>query len=235
MPKNLVSKSDFATKCGISRAAVSKACKKLLKAALVGERIDAGHPDAIEYANRTDRGKPQKKATRKPSQKKDPIATQISDQKETHIRGHAAKALKKIEDARAKLVTEEQGNEDDPQWYLEYTLREIIDKHGSETAFFDWLKAVKAIEEIEAKRIANAAAKGRLISRELVLVGVIDPINSAHLRMLQDGAKSITAGVISKHSGGADLPEIEAFTSDIIGSFIVPVKAKIARVIKDNA
>ena len=121
----------------------------------------------------------------------------------------------------------------DIQAFADMTLRELIHRFGTDTAFVDWLNATQKIEAINEKRLKNAQTKGLLISRELVKVGVIDVFNSAHLRQLKDGAKSIAAGVISKHAGGAELSETEAFVSDILGSFIRPIKNKIARSLKN--
>lgn len=122
---------------------------------------------------------------------------------------------------------------DDIGVFLDMSLRDLIDKFGTDTRFVDWLSATQKIESINEKRLKNAATQGLLISRDLVKVGVIDTFNSAHLRLMKDGAKSITAGVIAKHASGASLVEVEAYVSDILGSFIKPVKAKIARALKN--
>lgn len=122
---------------------------------------------------------------------------------------------------------------EDIQSFLDYTLLELIEKFGTDTRFSDWLNATQKIENINEKRLKNAATKGKLISRELVRVGVIDEFNSVHLRLLKDGAKNIAGGVISKCSGGAEIAEIEMFISGILGSFIKPVKAKIIRNLKN--
>ena len=115
----------------------------------------------------------------------------------------------------------------------DFTVREVFEKFGTESRFIDFLAAIQKIEAINEKRLKNAQTKGLLISRELVKNGVIDTFNSAHLRLLKDGAKSIAAGAISKHSSGAELAEVEGYVSDILGSFIKPVKSKIDRVLKN--
>ena len=151
----------------------------------------------------------------------------------TKPRGQAAvKEAKK----REAPLEEREGTIDIPediQTFADFTLRELIEKFGTDTRFVDWLSATQKIEAINEKRLKNAQTKGELISRRLVKNGVIDTFNAAHLRLLKDGAKSIAAGVISKHSGGAELSEIEAYVSDILGSFIKPVKGKITRVLKN--
>ncbi len=119
--------------------------------------------------------------------------------------------------------------------YLDMTLRELVDKFGTATSFSDWLAATKRIEDVYEKRLKNAKTKGELISRKLVEIGVIDVFNSAHLRLMADGAKTLANGVISKHLTGVEVPEIEAFITDIVGSFIKPVKSKIERSLRNVA
>lgn len=123
---------------------------------------------------------------------------------------------------------------DDLADFLDYSLRDLIERFGTGLRFNDWLNATQKIEQINEKRLKNAATKGALISRHLVQTGVVDVFNQAHLRLLKDGAKSIAAGAISKHASGVELAEVEAFVSDILGSFIKPVKNKILRSLKNN-
>jgi len=122
---------------------------------------------------------------------------------------------------------------DDIQVFADMTIREAVRQFGTDTRMVDWLRAVKSIEDINAKRIQNAEKQGVLISKELVQIGVIDVFNAAHLKLMKDGAKSIAAGVISKHLSGAGNADIEHYISDILGSFIKPVKDKIKRSLKD--
>lgn len=113
--------------------------------------------------------------------------------------------------------------------FLDWTLRDLLDEHGTSARFYDWLKATKELESVEEKRIKNAQSRGRLVSRELVEVGVIDPFNAAHVRLMTDGAKAITAAVLAKSAAGIAAVEIETYVTDVVGSFIRPVKDKVAR------
>lgn len=118
---------------------------------------------------------------------------------------------------------------DDIEQLADLTLRELIEKFGTGYRFHDWLKSLKEIEAVNEKRIKNAQSQGKLISRHLVEVGVIDPFNSAHVRLMTDGAKAVTAAVLAKHQAGISEQEIEAYVTDVVGSFIRPVKAKVER------
>lgn len=118
---------------------------------------------------------------------------------------------------------------DDVEGLADLTLRELIEKFGTGYRFLDWLKALKEIEAVNEKRIKNAQSMGKLISRQVVEVGVIDQFNAAHVRLMTDGAKAITAAVLAKHQAGIGEQDIEAYVSDVVGSFIRPVKSKIER------
>lgn len=122
---------------------------------------------------------------------------------------------------------------EDIESFADMTLRELIGRFGTEYAFIEWLKATKHIEDINAKRIANAEKSGELVHRELVQKGVIEPVNAAHLKLLSDGSKTIANRVTALNKSGATVEEIEKFVSDQISSFIVPMKKKIGRILKD--
>jgi hypothetical protein len=108
---------------------------------------------------------------------------------------------------------------------LDLSLREVIEKFGTDARLVDFLNAVQKIENINEKRLKNAKIEGELVNRQLV-AKIIDIFNSANLKILKDGSKSIAAGVISKHSAGANQVECEAFASDIMSSFIKPAKER---------
>jgi len=276
MVKNLVNKSEFARLAGVSPAAVTKVTKTLLRAALIGNKIDIDHASAVAYL------------TAKEIEQTPALATGIDPRYEEGLkwcrdneiwsarglhtgigisRDRATNIIKMaklanldktkapqepdnkrvVSGQESVRVTKKQASlkdlnngeniiheiPEDITAFAEMTLRELIERFGTDTAFIDWLSATQKIEAINEKRLKNATTKGELISRTLVKNGVIDVFNSAHLRLLKDGAKSIAAGTISKHSSGAELAEIEAFVSDILGSFIKPIKNKIARILKD--
>lgn len=220
MTKKLVSRAEFARRAGVSGAAVTKACDSILKDALEGKRIDLAHPLAASYIESK-------------AKKQTQVVTE-EPKKKPHARGHVvAKEAKKT----GAPQEAEWGGIDGSQHIsslLDNTLREILDEFGTDIRFVDWLSAAQKIEVINEKRLKNAQTEGHLITRDLVKRGVIDTFNAAHLRLMKDGAKSIAAGVISKHAGGAELSEVEAYVSDILGSFIKPVKGKIARVLKNG-
>lgn len=116
---------------------------------------------------------------------------------------------------------------------VDMTLRELIDKFGTDIYFVDWLAATKKIEDIAEKRIKNAALEGTLISRELVKIGIIDTLDGAFTRMLSDGSKTIAVRAKALIEAGGNSAAVEELVAKQLTSFINPTKAKIARVLRN--
>jgi len=150
------------------------------------------------------------------------------------IKGHTAKRQTKKSEAIQNISTESYKHEipDDMQIFADMTLRDLIERFGTDIAFLDWLKAVKELENIEAKRIKNAESAGVLINRELVRTGIIEPINNAHIQLLTDGAKTLALKIQTMVQAKEDLAEIEESVVDQMSSFIRPVKDKIMKALK---
>lgn len=279
MVKKLISKAELSRRAGVTAAAVTKAIRNGLNAAMDGKRIDANHPLVVKYI--TDRA---------PTQTGEPPATGIDPLYEDAVnhcresgrytassiqralkigynrackilammkaagtdkpgtksasppppdtKGIATKSTTKKAAALAKLNDVDTGTiiheiPEDISAFIDMTLREILQRHGTDTAFLDWLKATKSIEDINEKRLKNAVTRGELVSRELMKTGVIEPINAAHLKLLTDGAKTIALRVTVMHGAGRPLEDCEKFVADQIGSFIKPMKSKITRSLKN--
>ena len=149
--------------------------------------------------------------------------------KAPHVRGTAArKERRKAEsDETAEEVPENIAE------YADMTLRQIIQKFGTDVRFVDWLKAVKAIEDIQEKRLKNEQAQGNLVNRDLIRTGIIEPLNTAHVKMMTDGAKAISVRVPAMAAAGEETVDIERYISGVISSFIKPVAPKVERAIKN--
>ena len=150
------------------------------------------------------------------------------------IKGHTAKNNTKKAESLANLLEDKKVHEipENISSFADKTLRELIEQFGTEMAFLDWLKAIKEIENIETKRLKNAAAAGKLINRELVCIGMIEPINTAHIQLLTDGAKTLALKITTMVKAGEEIPAIEKSVVDQMSSFIRPVKDKIAKALR---
>jgi hypothetical protein len=122
---------------------------------------------------------------------------------------------------------------EDIREFADMSLRDLVHRFGTTTAFKDWLAATKMIEDINKKRLENAKTQGELVSRYLVKIGIIEPIDAAHIKLLTDGAKTIARRVTAMTAAGKSVEDCEKFVADQITSFIRPVKAKVARALKN--
>lgn len=109
------------------------------------------------------------------------------------------------------------------------SLRDLVLIFGTDSMFLEWLKARREIERVHETELKNAERRGRLIARDKVKIGIIDPINSAHKKLLSDGSKSITTRVIAMHEAGKDEVEIRRWVQTQIGQFIKGAKARAKR------
>lgn len=281
MSANLITKSEFSRRAGVEPSTITRACKTVLKDAVVGKKLDASHPSAIAYLEEKHTPKGEAPATGI-----DPLYeaavtscgisgryTATSIQKAHKIGWERAKAIlatmqvngvipenptpqdpvdstpippvidtaSKPRGHVAKNQSKKEGKYEEGSFTVpEYigdladmTLRELIMQFGTDVRFVDWLKATKEIEMINEKRLKNAESEGTLVSRRLVKVGIIDPLESAHIKLLTDGVKTIARRSVALHDSGRDLSEIEDFVADQISSFLRPVKAKVARALKN--
>jgi hypothetical protein len=150
-----------------------------------------------------------------------------------HIRGYAAaNERKKREPSQEEKDRAYMSMPQDIREFHDMPLLDVVTMFGTDVAFVDWLKATKVIEDIAEKRLKNAATKGELVSRDLVRVGILDPVQTAHTKLLTDGVKTIATRVVAMHGAKRPQGEIEKFVADQITSFIKPMKARISRTMK---
>ncbi len=255
--EKLVHRSDFAKMCGKSPSAITQATKNRLKDACVGRRINIGHPSAIAYIV-LHTGKepqfepkalpfveqpvkndlsplPEKLVQTEPSPPTDiesPIETDsqpspaheplVKSEPPPYRRGHNVVKDKKEAAELPEDITE----------LRSLTLDQIIKKHGTKTAFLDWLKAGQIIESIEEKRIKNSANRGKTISVDVVNVGILDRMEALFIMLLTDGAKSISSQAYNITKSGGTPEQVQKMTLDKISSYIKPTKIKMANAVR---
>lgn len=282
----LKNRAQFAEIAGVSGAAITKACKGILKPALVGKRINIDHKAAVEYLQKKENernpeiaatgldpayedavafcvnnevysanqihlnlGIPQRRALKivatmkalgiVPEPDEPPPIIETPQKKPRVIRGQTKHVeTKKSEALRNLNENVEQGQTiheipADIVKFADMTLRELIQRFGSDVAFLDWLKATKAIEEINEKRLKNAQTRGDLVSRELVRRGIIEPIESAHIKLLTDGSKAMAVRASALIKADEPVESVEKYIAEQITSFIRPVKTKVKRALRD--
>jgi hypothetical protein len=253
MKQKIITKFAFSKLCGVTASAMTKACKHALKGALVGNRIDLNSKTAKDYikkkalqqTKKTEQNvnkKVHKKVKEKTGSSSGKVKTKkiISGKnaaKETKKKEAAKEALKNINDIEDPEIKEEDYSTidipEDIREFADWSLRKIIFHFGTDVRFLDFLKALKAIEEINEKQLKNAKTKGELVSRELIKVFVIDIFNACFIKMLSDGARTITTRTIAMVKAKRKQSDILDFVVDTIASFIKPAKVKAKRGLKN--
>jgi len=172
------------------------------------------------------------------------------DTSRTTARPPAPRTVSGVEAARttkksASVVIPQQDEDDGPQMvqarelpeniavFADWTLQDIVNKYGTDAAFVDYLRALKAIEDVAEKRLKNAQSRGELINRHVVKSGMIDTLDGAFTRMLTDGAKTIATRTHSLVKTGAKVQDIEDLVAKQLSTFIKPTKSKITRVLRN--
>lgn len=217
--KKLITQADFSVEAKVSRAAVSKAATRGLKAAMVDDRIDIAHPDAQAYIKRQ-----QDKKT-----KKTPVAAKP---KPPAKRKGGAKSKPKPpakEPAPAIHFSEDKAIAP----YMDWTLRELIRVHGSSAQFKRYTDSVKVLADIRNKDLKSAELEGTLIPRAIVKTHLFGAIENNNLRLLTDMPKTITRRLDALIKSGSTVEDCETVVRELLSAHIKGVKAAAKRILKN--
>jgi hypothetical protein len=221
MAKKLLSKADFARVAEVSKQAVGKAMKEgKLQAAVVGDRVDMMHPDAVTYLKRPRRGSVRRASDLETVKQK---LTDSSTDPAPTSDGNGASA--------GELLVTDTGL--DISRYADMTLRDLVDRFGSVRALKDWLEALKKIEDIREKRLNNEEVQRQLISRELVKTHVFGFLEAGNRRLLGDTPKTIARRLYSLARSDAPIEEGEKLVREIIGSQLNPQKERVSKLLRE--
>lgn len=252
---NLVTMAEFAELAGIEPATLRGLCRGALKPATHGTRIDLSHKRVIDYFDQRTKLKNddplysaflalwndmgENATTQAIADTLQAGQRRVGDMYRAAVATGDIKPIVKHRDKPGPLGALERRQREslkdiphDLSELMTWTLGEIIAKWGTATAFLDWLRATKMLEDIQEKQLKNAEKSGVLISRDIVKRGIIDPIDSAHIKLLTDGVKTVAKRAMAMTSAGRPQEDIEKFVGDQIGSFLRPLKAKISRALK---
>lgn len=226
----LISRADLARRCGVSKAAITKACATKLAAGCVADRIDVDHESVRAYmaSKGITLGGSAGAPTKNAKAAKKPPAPPTKSAKPAPNRRRKPTADRP---ADAGFVGAE-GSNDDLE-HLAAVIGPLLERFGTETRFKDWLFALKEIETIREKRLKNEETEGALISRELVKTHVFGAIEAGNRRLLGDSPKTLARRLYALAKSGADVEVAEQTVREIIGSQLKPVKATAVRVLKN--
>lgn len=208
-------RSEFAVMCGVSRAAITKACNEggQLAPSFDGSSIDIAHAAARAYhLAKTGQELPDARSYGQ------------------HTRGVAAgkeKRKRETSDTLPPLEDAEHISE-----FLDMTLRDVIDKFGTDVRFLDWLKAVEKLEAIRDKRLRNDERENKLVPRELV-GAVVGSFERCFSLQLNDASKTISARLYSYVKAGRTVEDATQLVEDQIGAPIKDAKRRIADAMRE--
>lgn len=234
MPR-IVTRAEFARLAGVSRVAVTKAAARQLAAACSADRIDADHPAAVAYLEQRRGARPGSSArapttSRKAAPRRPPAppARGPTAAESPPVRRAARRRSPRKPPPEQKRITLDRLDE------LEADLAPIVEKWGTGRDIRDQLLALKELQVIRGKRLANEETEGRLISRDLVRTHVIGVIDAGNRRLLHDAPKTIAREVYAQAAAKVDVEQAEQTVRDIIGSQLAPVKTSAARLLRGD-
>jgi hypothetical protein len=218
----LIKKIELSRLVGVSSAAVSQAIRAgKLDGAINGSLVDIDHPVAIDWIkNAKKRSKGYKNGKGKPGIKP-------GEKKKKHV------SYKDKDDDNLPRQTgqdiEERVNElpTDLRLLVDKSLRELIELFGTAQIMDGWLKNTLTLDKIYKQRIENAQKEGTLISRDVVLRGVVQPIDTAFQKLMTDFARQVARKVGPMAMAGRASEEIEMAVRDQMSDHLVKVKTSI--------
>lgn len=222
-----VSRAELARRAGVSRSAITKACKKrLADAVLPSGMVDVAHPTVVEWARA--RGL-------HPDQLRDPGSVVVGPWPvEPSTDTEAEQDDEEILEADRATLRAARSTDPADDLLLDMTFREISDEHGSQDGFGFWLDARKKWAEIRKLELANADKAGRLIARDFVKTHVFGAIEGANRRLLSDSPKTIARRIYALARAEAPIEEAEKVVRELISSQLRPVAATAARVLREE-
>ena len=133
---------------------------------------------------------------------------------------------KKRNSHKKKDHPEPLGNPTD--YFLNLTVRDVLGEYGTVENFIDHLIAIRDKANVEYKFLRSAQKKGDLIPRSEALP-ILDFLNTANVKLMTDGAKTITKRATTMVEAGRSFDDIEAFVIDVMRQHIDVAHDKVER------
>ena len=99
-------------------------------------------------------------------------------------------------------------------------LCQVVDQFDTDTVFNGWLTVAKAIEDINEKRLKNAASISGLVSHHFVRSSIVEPFDEMNKSLLTDDVSAIAQNVVVMVDVRKSLEECEEFIADQFILFI---------------
>ena len=212
----LIKKSEFAEMCGVSQPAIHRATQnQKLAEAVVNGKIDLDHHQADRYLKAKQEGKSLREVPEHD--------TGMRAKKNNDAKAFEEKLKENVDDGDNSMSS------DNIKSLGELTLNEFSEKFRDDPFAADYLKSVKLIEDIEEKRLKNEERRGELISRDLVMRCLFNPVNEFIIKCISEGSR--TAALDISELNNPDHIEIHAKIQDFIESYASPLKKKMRNLV----
>ena len=116
--------------------------------------------------------------------------------------------------------------------FVNWTLRELLNRFGSSQQFKNWLDARKSIEDIKLKELNVAEKRGELIPREFVITHIFSLFENHHTRLLSDYPKTLLRTLYPMIKAGGKKEDAEKLIVDLMSSQLKTIKDETQRKLK---
>lgn len=118
---------------------------------------------------------------------------------------------------------------EDIRAYADMSLKELIRRFGTDTAFCDWLGATQTIERINGDTLKNAKLSGELISRKMVKERLFGTVDELFTKLLGGAVRTMEIRTRAMHMAGEKDIKVEKYLHDHMGKLIKECKNKMAK------
>ncbi len=233
----LVSRSAFADAAKCSAATVTTHCKKALASAVVGKSIDATHPAAEQWLRerRVDpaaaRQYLRQRSGRGGNKGAPPAPSPAGEDAQGPTKGWGRKRQKEKRQAAGEASDVE--IPDYLESFADYTIREAVERWGTDVRMADFLRAVKEMEQASHRRIQNEQLRGKLVPKELIERHVFGLIENAFSRLLNDTPRTLVGELLEAHDAGESREKITDLARELMSQQIRGIKKKAQKGLRD--
>lgn len=234
----LIRRSELARLAGVHASSATRACLSRLKDAIVGDLVNADHPSVLKYVRDTNSAQRNKAPNGeakprvwKPKPKK-PKAVVVKKPKAIVVKKKPAPPPPPPP-PKEKVALKPDDFDLNPhlRGFEDLTLRELLDRYGTDDGCKRFLESRKILEDIRIKRLSVEEKAGRLISRDLVKTHVFGVMEACNLRLLVDVPRTLSLRVSASVKAGASPTEVEKMFRAAVSKQLKASKRTVTRVL----
>lgn len=241
-PQRLITRGALASRLSCSKSLVYKLAKKgmRLEHALVGDKIDLDHPDAVAFCAQNDYQEPDLALITAAAMEAGRKHEKHNQQQVGQRRGAAVPkeqpptfTQEQIAPLLEAFAPDDKADEDrTANEYLDMTVRELIARYGTQSQFKDLAAAVKNLIQMRGYEEEQARKRGEYIHRAHAekLVAMIDGMQKA---LLTDAVSNMANKAMVQARADADKTDVERSMRDTISRVIKLSKTQIVRSLRD--